>query len=480
MSISVSGPLRQRATTRLVAPLVMATGAFLAPSSLCAETFNARLTMDLCPEYQLGGVTIRASYSVQGSREVRDATVLNTTVNTAQQTATVDIELPAGWANKKLSVRAFCVNSFGSSPASNILQISNCDAIAEKDIDADGVMDGEEDLDCNNTFTPGDKSSVLSRDTDGDLISDAAELAAGTDPANAGSSTKPFIFAGAPFDPDGDGNSNAVVFRPSSGTWFVRDMTTPGNTSSFQHGLSGDVPFVYEPATGQSDVGVIRKAGNDYRWIFRGPGFERTDGTLQKEFTFGNFGDNIVVGPWERAGVTSPGLARLVPEGWFFSIYLRDGSIRTVPWGVLGDIPNPQDYDGDGLFDVAVFRPAQGKTYVIRSSDGLVATYTFGSSALNGFFRGDVTGDGKDDLTFFNPASGVFTSSRSEANFASTLTLTVNPGGSLLPLPWYRVGSQSLLTVVDHLTGNRSYRSGNSSGSSVTTIQWGLPGDAQG
>ena len=42
--------------------------------------------------------------------------------------------------------------------------------------------------------------------------------------------------------------------------------------------------------------------------------------------------------------------------------YIKDQ--YQVKYGMSGDIPVPGDYDGDGDWDVAVFRPSTGKWYV--------------------------------------------------------------------------------------------------------------------
>jgi hypothetical protein len=46
------------------------------------------------------------------------------------------------------------------------------------------------------------------------------------------------------------------------------------------------------------------------------------------------------------------------------------GALRTKLWGAPTDIPVPADYDGDGLTDIAVWRPSEGNWYVIPSRTG--------------------------------------------------------------------------------------------------------------
>jgi hypothetical protein len=39
-------------------------------------------------------------------------------------------------------------------------------------------------------------------------------------------------------------------------------------------------------------------------------------------------------------------------------------------FGANGDKPAPGDYDGDNIYDLAVFRPATGTWYIQRSQQG--------------------------------------------------------------------------------------------------------------
>jgi hypothetical protein len=55
---------------------------------------------------------------------------------------------------------------------------------------------------------------------------------------------------------------------------------------------------------------------------------------------------------------------------------------------MTGDLPAPGDFDGDGKFDAAVFRPSTGTWFINRSTAGILITNfgTTGDQPLPGVF----------------------------------------------------------------------------------------------
>jgi len=93
----------------------------------------------------------------------------------------------------------------------------------------------------------------------------------------------------------------------------------------------------------------------------------------------------IVIADFDGDGDTDVSVFRPSNGRW----YIMGQS--SVQWALSGDLPVPGDYDGDGTTDIAIFRPSNGKWYLMGSAPA--SWGTAGDIPL----QADYTGDGSAD-----------------------------------------------------------------------------------
>ncbi|REJ78143.1 MAG: VCBS repeat-containing protein [Acidobacteria bacterium] len=221
----------------------------------------------------------------------------------------------------------------------------------------------------------------------------------------------------AVFDFDGDGRTDASVFRPnptnlldnpapegsSSQWWLLRssDQGTLGLTFGFPSDVL--VPADYT-GDGKADIAFWRPSTG--QWFIL-----RSEDLTFFAFPFGGNGDIPAPGDFDGDGTADPAVFRPSSGTWFI-FRSSDQQVSVVPFGVSVDKPIVADYDGDGMDDVAVFRSPDNQFWLLRSSQGVKA-FQFGSPG-DRTAVGDWTGDGKADVAFYRPSTSAWFVIRSE------------------------------------------------------------------
>lgn len=228
-----------------------------------------------------------------------------------------------------------------------------------------------------------------------------------------------------PVDFDGDGRQDFSVWKfPTGPPSPVNNWSLNSTTGVQVAGVFGDAqtdfptPGDYD-GDGRDDLAYYRDgtpaSPQSSFWIFRS-----SNNTLQY-YAWGVDNDIPVARDYDGDGITDVatfrrGAAAGNPAIW----YIRQsstGTARVAQWGTTGpsvnnwDVPIPGDYDGDGKFDLAVYRAGTltpTNTYIIlRSSDGVPVYQPFGNFVTDYILPGDYDGDGKFDYAIARTGAAV-------------------------------------------------------------------------
>jgi hypothetical protein len=223
---------------------------------------------------------------------------------------------------------------------------------------------------------------------------------------NLGSSTSKSVAA----DYDGDSKADATVSEPATGVWSVKS-SNGGFVKQIRWGTAGDIALsgkhfgtasdlvIFRPSTG---TWYIRRFGDIIKPI--APDAPSNNSLNFQIFKWGQAGDKPVMADFNGDGRDELGIFR--PSNGVWYVYNQiTGTYTIQQFGIAEDIPVAADYDNDGKADVAVFRPSTGTWYIFESAERKVSIRQFG---LNGDIPAvaDFDKDGVADISVFRPTDG--------------------------------------------------------------------------
>jgi len=243
-----------------------------------------------------------------------------------------------------------------------------------------------------------------------------------------------------PFDYDGDGTSDPIIFRRLKKSLFYVRSTNGASYTRSIGGLSSQPVHGDYDGDGVADLTVAEHTKSGLLWsslLSSTGGIESRYWGYASDLAFmGDFdGDGLDEysiyrgGAWytlERTGAVNVGqwgepgdvpvaadfdgdhrddFAIWRPRDGMWWILYSGGGTRVTQWGLPGDIPVPGDFDNDGRADFAVWRPGVGTWFVMGSATGAQEVMQWG---LPGDLPivGDFSGDGRLDFTVWRPSSG--------------------------------------------------------------------------
>jgi len=237
--------------------------------------------------------------------------------------------------------------------------------------------------------------------------------------SNFGSPSDKFIVG----DFDSDSKFDVTAFQtdnpdyPGQAVWKIL-RSSDHSVQIMPWGASGDIPLALDiDRNNTSDLGVFRPSNGT--WYIHRMGdiikpFAELGGQSNLTIQWGMAGDKPLVGDFDGDGIDELAVFRPSEGNWYIYNYVRN-NYQALHWGLNGDIPMAKDFDGDRKADVAVYRPAEGTWYIYGSLEHSLIARRFG---LNGDIPvpADFDKDGVSDIAVFRPSDGIWYVLRSSDN----------------------------------------------------------------
>ncbi len=232
----------------------------------------------------------------------------------------------------------------------------------------------------------------------------------------------------------------------------------------YVYGASAGVVNISNTTSTDQPDAVTRFPGNNTPFVMSAFYFGEVAGTPDETTEYGNprssnfpAGGALSPGSANVPSVTVPGdaVADFNGDGktdysvtrtsagvmtWYNSI---NGSGETTfsQFGITGDIPAPEDFDGDNRDDIAVWRPAaafDAAFWILRSTNNTFQVVQFGQTGDDPAVVGDWDGDGIADPAVYRASTS---GSQSVFYYRGSAN---NPGGNITFVPWGTTGDRAV------------------------------------
>jgi uncharacterized repeat protein (TIGR03803 family) len=279
---------------------------------------------------------------------------------------------------------------------------------------------------------------------------------------------------GTATDFTGDGRSDAVVYRPATGDWYVKP-TDDSPSRVFRYGAGGDVPLVGDfDGDGRTDLAVWRPSTAE--WHFR---YSSTEYATPRVFVWGAGGDIPLAADFDGDLQTDLTIYRPSTGEWHIRVSSTgyQGAI-VYRWGAGGDTPLTGDFDADGRTDLTVYRPSTGQWFIAYSSlayRGSASTYWGLSDDVP--LAGDFDGDGKTEIAVYRPSTGQWFSAYSSRGYVQSESSRWGASGDQPLVGDFDGDGQTELTIYRPSSGQWFFAYSSLGYIGSASLAWGTTGD---